>query len=263
MAESTLAVTIDELREEAGHQLGWGRTEWKGDAAKEAVVEAVVKAAQRLFYYNASVDGSAPHQWWFLRPTVTISITSGTDQYDLADNLGGIEGPLTIQSSTRRYMPVRLTSEANIRQMRSQHSVVPSGPPTYAAVRPKLMTDPTTGQRFQVVVFPTPDAAYTLEAQGWLLPDALTDGLPYAYGGAAHAETLLQAVRAIAEQKIDDQKGIEWEHWQKRLAASIAYDKRVHGASHGPYHGDRSDAVYGGRFQRSGPTVSYEGTILP
>lgn len=335
MAEATLSVTRDTLRSEAGHFLGYQRTAGGWDTEQAADVDAMVAAAQRLFYFPPPlVPGGRAHQWRFLRPTGSISVfgntgatVSGTPSYSnpsstinlttavlvstmvgkslrftdsgnsytitavnsstqlvvtgdasgegsgeavtvltngaftLPDDFGAIEGPLTIQSSSTRYEATRLTSEGHLRRLWLDATTNTIGPPAWAAIRPVSGTTLTEGQRFELLLAPYLDATYTLEYAYLVLPDAITALLPYHLGGAVHGETLLQAVRAMCEQKLNDERGIEWEHFLTRLSASVAHDRRQGRARDGQYNGDRSDYQAGGRTRRA-TSVTYQGTIL-
>jgi hypothetical protein len=331
MAESSLSVTRDDLRQEAGHSLGYARSGW--DTEQTADIDAMVKTALRWFYYPPPLPGMKPHQWRFLRPTSTISVfgntagtVSGTPSYSnpsstinttagifvstmlgkslrfatsgnsypiatvaasnqvtvtgdasgegadqsitvltdgifaLPDDFGAMEGPLTIESSSDRYDATRLTNEAHIRRLWLDATTEQIGKPAWAAVRPIAGTSATEGQRFELMIAPYLDATYTLEYTYMVLPDALTEGLPYHLGGAVHGETLLQAVRAACELKLDDERGVEWAQFMDRLAQSIQHDKTQLRARTGQYNGDRSDAPL--ELPRRRTSVTYGGTIL-
>ena len=54
------------------------------------------------------------------------------------------------------------------------------------------------------------------------MPDYLSTPFPYAYGGAEHAETILESCLAVAELRLDDMAGPHNQQFMARLAASIS-----------------------------------------
>lgn len=81
MAESTLAVDYDELRERIGPVLGYGRSGWTSDEASE--IDDCLRSGLRQFYAPPPLSGQEiAHQWSFLKPTVTfdtvVAYSTGT-----------------------------------------------------------------------------------------------------------------------------------------------------------------------------------------
>ncbi len=65
--------------------------------------------------------------------------------------------------------------------------------------------------------------------QYYLLPDYLTTNYPYALGGMAHAETVLESCLAVMEERLDDITRGQGPHgiaFMGRLAASISMDRK-------------------------------------
>ncbi len=92
-------------------------------------------------------------------------------------------------------------------------------------------------------MWPKPDVAYTIIGEYKHIPDALTGLLPYPPGGGDHAETIMAACLAAAELFLDDEKGVRWQYFMERLAASVAVDSRKKGSNLG-YNGDGSDRKF-------------------
>ena len=90
-----------------------------------------------------------------------------------------------------------------------------------------------------MILWPTPDAIYTLTYRFIPHPDALTTAAPYPYGGAAHAETLIESCLAVAEQRMNHERGLHYAAFMDRLGASVAYDRRQAPEFYG-YCGDNS-----------------------
>jgi len=168
--------------------------------------------------------------------------------YDLPDDFGGIEGAMVIE--TTNYKPkIVIIGEGKIRHLRQTD--YSSSDPFYAAVRPKAHTTTTTGQRFEIMFYPTPDSVETISYVKRILPQMLVAStLTHPYGGASHAETLRAACIAAAEEQENENRLDGNQAYDKkklfleRLAASIAIDKQTNGLTYFGYNGDSSDEVH-------------------
>lgn len=102
------------------------------------------------------------------------------------------------------------------------------GNPKRFAVRPKSgAVTATEGQRFELMVFPTPDTAQTVNYRYNIQPDDVTAALPYPLGGAQHGETFLLSCLAQCELRIKGEPGPLTEAFKQQLAASIVMDRRA------------------------------------
>ena len=157
---------------------------------------------------------------------------------------------------------VRIIGEGKIRSLRS--GTTSRTYPLYAAIRPKKQTTTTTGQRFEIMFFPIPDVAYTLSYKMLVLPELLVDStITHPYGGATHAETIIASCLAIVESQEDETRGVKWQEFMDRLAASIQIDKRMISAEHFGYNRDNSDSAQSSGSRRHPQTflVTYNGEI--
>lgn len=233
MAEPTLNLKKSDLEAKVGKYLGYGLGSANGDTAWDTMqtsdIADCINSGYRRFINTPPVPGLHPggYEWTFLRPVWTGNLESGATTVLLPEEFGGFEGALTISRSTGTYFPVRLRSENEIR---NEHALFPdaSGEPAMAAVQWLKGTTSDVSQRAQLYVFPEADAAYTLKAAFYLHPDALSDTYPYAVGGAAHAETLLESCLAVGEERRDDMaNGPHFQAFMRCLAASIRQDQRL------------------------------------
>lgn len=264
MPESTLALQYKDLVARTGFFLGFGRGEEFGEKAftpeqKNDLTE-IIKSGLSNFYWPAPIDG-VMFDWSFLRPVADVALASGGVSAELPDDYGGIEGQITVGGTTSQsFYPLRMTNEGTIRESYARYPGA-SGQPECAAERPIKGTDIKAGQRKELVIYPAADTNYTLTFAYYILPEFLSGTRPYAYGGAQHAETLLESCLAIAEQRMDDAMGVHTTKFKERLAASMNMDRRNKPALIGP-NLDRSDGVdWNWRQRYLGSRITYNGQL--
>lgn len=262
--ESTLAIAYKELKSEVGFFLGYGRGSDFDDVAyttlQLADINSCIKGGMRRFYFPATEGLS--HQWSFLKPVTRLTLLSGESSLRLPDDFGFLEGKvLVVDDESTLICSVPLMQHGYVRERLALYPTQ-TGPPTCAAWLPVKDTTAERGQRFDLKVYPIADQDYTLEVEYSLNPNFLTGSQPYAYGGPAHAETLVQACRAAAEQQLDDEIGVQTQLFEQRLAASLDMDRKVKAPLLG-YNGDRSDDKYnryGRRLLHYRPsTITFDG----
>lgn len=243
MAEPNLNTPMTKLKGIVGNYLGYGYGddgERAWTARQSRRIDDYLDSALRQFYFPPSPDGGpASYQWSFLRPTAQLLLVETFTEIDLPADFGGLEGRLTVTSDGSGWFPVSVANEGSVRELLSRFPNS-TGLPTTAAVAPQKGVQPGRSPRAKLVVFPVADRDYTIGLQYYLIPEALTSGFPWAYGGAMHAETLIESCLAIAEQRADDAKGIHTEKFMERLAASIGMDRRLKAQKLG-YNRDNSD----------------------
>ena len=183
--------------------------------------------------------------WTLTTETAATYILYHDGNYDLPDDFGGIEGNITYADESSYKGDIVLVGEGMIRSSRSGSSDSSlSSYPTMAAVRPKEQTTMTTGQRFEIMLYPTPDAAYVLNYRKVILPQMLVDTtLTHPYGGMIHAETIEASCVAIVEMQDNDKRGGKrlWDYFLTRLSASIQADKKICGQEQFGYNSNRED----------------------
>ena len=102
MAESTLTLTVDDLRNSITEEMYGGDGLYSSlTSAEKTIVDRVRSSGMRQFYSPPPVGGNA-HEWTFLFPTATLSInapqSSSTITYD--DTGGSSENLVTLASGT-------------------------------------------------------------------------------------------------------------------------------------------------------------------
>lgn len=268
--ESTLNYQWSLLQAEVGTFLGFrsGNTPPYTDPAwtpfQAQRVDSCVKAGLARFYYPKPLDGQTKsYDWSFLRPVAILNLPQGTNTIPLPDDFGGFDGQLTVQSNSVTTQPWRIEwqNEGRLRLMISGNPSM-TGPPMYAAQEPTKGTTATASSRANLVIYPTADQTYNLQATYYIHPDYLSGAFPYAYGGPQHAETILEACLAVAEERMDDARTTHRAAFEERLATSMSLDRRNKEQKLG-YNGDRSDVP---QWMRSGaiwhwwaPPATYNG----
>jgi len=218
----SLQISYDELRREIGRFLGYDRDPDDWESAQTTDVTDILKSGLRNFYWPNI--GEQRYVWSFLRKLDTIETAADTSSYLLAaDFEGGLEGFTFSSNSSRRW--VSRTSELELRALLS-HSYK-SGVPEYCALR---AVQPESGEhmRYEVLLYPVPDAVYTLAYRYAIGPSELSDSNPYHLGGAVHSECVLEACLAAAEKVMQPEtQPVHLPRFQECLQASIKIDSEM------------------------------------
>jgi len=270
MSESTLSLKYADLLSEVAAFLGYGGVPDAWSTEQAAEVDRYVQSGYRQFLYPASSPASivrgkvmasaieAGYVWSFLNPTTTIDTADGDAAQDLPDTLGRIVGDLTF-AATEFASSVVLVSEHRIAALLEQSAE--KGRPRYAAVRAKDGTTLTTGQRFEIVWWPIPDAVYTLTYRYEGYTGKLTNDRPYPLGGMKHAETIIESCLAVAEQRANDERGQHSQLFTDLLITSIELDRkqgaRYFGSMGSPERGAIQDSAELPRYPNG--NVTYKG----
>lgn len=260
--ESTLSLGYVQFANSASYFLGYGASYTGLGADKLTQVDAMIQAGYRQGLYPPGLPDpitgqpQARHTWSFLKPTTMLTTIAGADAQDLPDDFGGMDGNMTFASSQTLATAVRVTSESAIRDARQGRSTSDTAIPYLAAIRPKP-SDGSSGQRFEILFYPTPDAAYELSYRYNALQAALTVTRPYPLGGMVHSEMFMASILAMCDLRQNDTRGLHWEAFMERLAASVAHDRSIRQPEYFGYCGDGSDALDVGASRNRFVSVSY------
>lgn len=253
MSESSLTTPRSEILAAVGAFFDYGRNQYQWEREQREQVYRCVRSGERKFY--------ASYGWSFLRLLLALDITDGTANYDLPDGFGGFFDPeLSFSAADNQFWPVKNTSVPMILQSRQYANLTAAIQPTLFAVNAKTPTG-STGQRFEILLFPTPIADGTLNGSYYANPDATTDALPYAQGGAIHSETLLTSCLAAAELERDKKSGPLKVEYNEALAKSLAHEKST-GPKHFGYNADRSVPGYASIYDLRTPTITRNGIAI-
>lgn len=179
--------------------------------------------------------------------------------YTLPDDFGQLLPPMTYHPGLNEaYRQIELADERDVRVGRMYQDEV--DPPCVVAVRPKTFTA-TTGQRFEAVFFPLPDATYQLTYRYRAHPDKVAT-THYPRGGMLHAETVRLAVLAAAELSRLDTPGAYEALYQEQLKVSIQRENEMHapdrlGRMYDPGEREGDTSGYPSRIDRGSPYPPY------
>jgi len=219
MSESTLSISYTDLLKAIKAFLGYAVNTDENNVE----VDGYVQAGIRNFYYPHAVEGVDPSfEWSFLKPTTTLATVASTSDYDLPDDLGRIADSLYFEPEI--YVPAAIiVSEAEI--LAHQQYSDDEGTPRIGCVRFKTSTG-DDGQRQELVLWPTPDDAYTLTYRYEAYAGKLTTALPYPLGGMKLSELVVESCLAVAEQRQNDEKGLHTDNFARMLVAAVKRDGR-------------------------------------
>lgn len=225
MAESGLSIQYTDITREVARFAGWDRAAASWTADQISDFADILKRGLLQFYYPPTMSPNEPrHEWSFLRVAGSLSIAASDYDYDLPDNFSGvlIDDSVTFGSGST-LLRLEKVDDSTLRAMRS--STPSTGTPTTFCVRTKAHA-PTTGMRYELLLYPTPDRALTLEYRYVAIPDVIDGTNLYPYGGAIHSQTILLSCLAEAERILDDDvSGENRKSFMAQLAASIRLDR--------------------------------------
>lgn len=245
MAESTLSMEYSDFVTEVADYLGYS------EVTQIDRINFAIKEGLRQFYFPPPIDTSGKsHRWSFLQNEYQLLTVADTWQYDLPDLFGSpIGNELQFGEASNCVYSVIITG---VQQIRNKRQLTDStGRPQFAAIRPKNPMQPnpaTGGERFEIILHPTPDAVYTLYLPYSVLTPIISEDYPYPLGGAAHSSTILASCLAAAEASQRDGETIKRDIFKERLASSISMDRR-------------NDVSFLGKDPRASRISSY-GTVL-
>ncbi len=222
----SLAVTYADLRAAIGHYLGYGRDPAGWTSSQSATVEEVLKRGLRRFYWPPPIGAKEyVHDWSFLTPLATLTLSAGDYDYDLPDDFASLSGPLILDTpdgtgnAIIEHVPERVL-------LARQKACPMTGPPVYAATRTKAI-DYSTFDRYELLVWPTPDKMYVLQYRYTIVPVMIGSNRPNPPGGLVHGQTILEACLAEAEAMVGDKLGIHAQAFLSLLVASVTRDAQM------------------------------------
>tara|TARA_R110002020_G_scaffold35671_8_gene107446 strand:- start:2861 stop:3568 length:708 start_codon:yes stop_codon:yes gene_type:complete len=181
---------------------------------REFIFDIINRGARRVYYPDNLQDGML-HKWSFLEVRFEIQTTSGVAEYLLPEDCGGVIGQLSYDSADSGYSQVFKADSGDILKWRSTSTNVSSYPQTYA--EEFVHEDGMTSQRRRLMLWPDPDAAYTLNGTMEVDPLDMDEKRLFGYGGKPIVEVLLASMLALIDPSQNPL-------FQSRLRAATQHD---------------------------------------
>lgn len=243
MSESSLSITYDDLQAEVGAFMHYGDDPSTWSSKETSQVDRFIQAGIRQFYFPPATEGvELGYRWSFLTPTATLATVADDRDYDLPDDFGSMTGQMQYPQDTTLVRGVIQVSEGKMMEL-MQYSE-DTGEPRYYATRFKSATG-AAGQRHELLLWPIPDAVYTLTYRYDAYAGKLIQNTyPYPLGGMKYAECITESCLAIAEKRGNDEDGFHGQEFRRLLAAAVALDRRNGAQRFGQMGGNENPALH-------------------
>lgn len=183
-------------------------------------------------------------------------------RYYLPDDFYGILlTPFTYDVGGPR-LTINVASESELRELRAGANT--SGTVSTCSFRPVPATNVSSGKRWEVLFWPSPNGVDRVTALYKKFPGKLTTGTDKSVAGFEHDDTILAACIAEAERQRGDKLQEREQMYQLKLQASLALDQRATPTRSREF-GDRSEdrAPFGRRPLNYYGVSTYNGTRIP
>lgn len=227
MSESTLSITRTEIYTALRRYLSYAPTGTLETDQTNAIA-AYTEDGENMFYKGTRLPGeNSIHVWSFLKPVYGFSIIADDYTYTCPDDWGGFAGPTPVAGGNPYSDSIQVIPIEDLLELREYNSDLTAEYPTFIAQRP-LARDQSTGQRFELVLYPTPTLSFTLRVKYVSNPSAIDNDAYYPLGGQPHALTLKKACIAAAELgENDGAEGVQFREFMRLMADSVAFDRAV------------------------------------
>jgi len=221
-----LGITKGYLKRLIGRQMDFGphSATWNHRQASE--VDLALETGLRKMYAPMVLPGERySHEWSFLRPIGTIVTNDDVYTYDLPTGFVTLEGPLTFAPDEGNlWGSIEIVPEYRVREKLGVS--VSTGCPRFGAIREKSL-NPAGGSGQEIVFWPPPDGEYHLSFRYHVNPAAMAEDACLPYGGEQHAQTIIEACLAAAEESLGTINGPHAAKFMECLQASVSLDRRA------------------------------------
>jgi len=205
------------VRSEIASFVGSPESSW--DARTASDVESAIRRGIEAVVHNA-----ANHQWSWMRPTYRLQTADGQRYYTLPLDFEQFIGDIYFDGAEFGYASIKQLPSGRIAQLYTEYEN--TGVPTHFALEVQAH-DGARPQQYQLVLQPTPDAAYSLVGPYQVGPiRSLSNERPY-FPGPDTRDLFIASCLAAAESKFMDQPMTDKkEQFQSALIAAIGRDHR-------------------------------------
>lgn len=169
--------------------------------------------------YRAFIQAS---DWSFLKPEMELATQSGDWKYDLPEDFGSLLAGFQFDDDDG-YPPLEERSVEWIRDQRATNTF--TSWPEYYALR-TISLDKNIGTKWELMLYPTPDAAYTLHYRYKAVPTKLESDDDIPVGGPELSLLLREFCLAQAETDKDEKVGVHNQKLSMMLNQAKQIDKR-------------------------------------
>jgi hypothetical protein len=224
-----LSTDFLEVTRTIARRLGYPLQESDRSEAENESIHDCIRCGLRWFYFPT---GELSHVWSFLRRFVELQVSNDQQWYVLPEDFVRFASTVSISNT---QSPLAVTNEDGIRlRTNNDPSPVADGKAKYCALRTAEIRGNT---RYEIGIYPilsTTVPPRTIQIWYQFEPKAVSVDNPFPYGGATHAETVMAACLAAAEQQMNPETmaqegGVHWQYFQSQLAGSVATDKLLVG----------------------------------
>ena len=209
---STMQYSYKELTDRTSKFLGtYGSSGPSGTDLTDA--QAMVKSGYLIFL--------TAYDWTFRRRYASLSTESGLYIYEFPEDFAGLRTPFRFSSLTG-YPPLKEVSDGTLLELRNfgENNAYPEN----FAVRAGKHS-PETGQRYEVLFWPTPGTVYDLYYSYHMMPPMMSNDDDVHMGGAEYSECVLKFCLAAAEREQDEEAGVQTQEASALLGRCIDMDK--------------------------------------
>lgn len=225
---ATGSVSYSQLTREIGRFLAIGEDISEWDSTEITRVSDIIRRGVRRFYYpEPAVLGDKAligHIWSFLTDDLSVILSSGTAYHSLPSDFIRIVGKPSISGGS---YPLEEITERDFRNLVNTGAGI--GDPQYYTL--KRSTPSTSDLSYQIGLYPYPSSEMILEGQYMFdPPEPSASQAPVVT--QPHAETLISAVLATADEVMNYETGGEGRHLERfksLLASSIIADQTIGG----------------------------------
>jgi len=226
----TIATSLPELRNEISFFIGHGRDYDKADAVQKRDIDLSLETGL-LWFYTCFSSTKGRHVWSFLQKEWIVDIVADDRIIALPDDFSALAGEITFDYQSDDHS-LGVVDEGAMRSLYSKRHK--TGTPQYASIRGRT---PSEGNRsrYEMLLYPIPDAAKTLRLRYQVEPKSLSDDNPTPLGGSLHSITVLEACLAAAEKRMDPESspGYHMQLFTQALESSIDADRALQRANEG------------------------------
>jgi len=236
-----LGMNVGALRREVGRYLGFDRDPANWGTNETQDVWDIIDSGLRQFYRPPRLEGEViSYQWSFLKPFFSINLVPDQEDYDMPSDFAGLDGSLYYQFNDYSTSTIQIVNEAFILGLRqSTWYETTQETPKYAAFTP-LQVNGIQQQVQRMLVWPKPDAAYTIKGKYYVRQRTLRDDTEIPSGGPDHAETIKCSCLAAAEAHLNDEAGgPQYQLFIRQLQSSVDFDRRATSPMNVGYNRDR------------------------